>query len=154
TPVTAPGQPIEVTVHSAGRDRALWVGAFCRGRSMDLQPVLAKAGQPATARLSPAQETGGVYRITVFEARGAVENRTQLVPVAERLVYRKPAERLNLAVKPDHRQYVPGEHATCALSATNEKDQPVPAILMMAVVDKGVLNLADEKTHRSMPTQF
>src|SRR5262249_18717316 len=32
--------------------------------------------------------------------------------------------------------------------------QPAPAVLMVAVVDKSVINLADEKTFRTMPTHF
>src|SRR5262249_49183053 len=38
--------------------------------------------------------------------------------------------------------------------AANEQEQPAPAIVMIAVVDKSVLKLADEKTARSMPTHF
>src|SRR5207237_3111209 len=38
--------------------------------------------------------------------------------------------------------------------ALNEKEQPAPAILLLAVVDKSVLTMADEKTFRSMPTHY
>src|SRR5207249_11839396 len=36
----------------------------------------------------------------------------------------------------------------------DEKAQPAPAIVMVAVVDRSVLKLADEKTARSLPTHF
>src|SRR5205085_2321916 len=81
-------------------------------------------------------------------------NRSQLVPVAERLIYRPPAKRLHLTVKPEKERYVPGERVTLTCSAVNEKGQPAPAVLMVAVVDKSVLTLADEKTARAMPTHF
>src|SRR5207249_2703453 len=40
------------------------------------------------------------------------------------------------------------------LESHNEKGQPAPAILMVAVADESVLKLADEKTYRQLPTQF
>src|SRR5262249_35182213 len=80
--------------------------------------------------------------------------RPQLRPVAERLIYRMPAERLNVAIKPDRDHYVPGDSVTLALTATNEKAQPAPAILMLAVVDQSVVTMAEEETARTMPTHF
>src|SRR5262249_48364859 len=34
------------------------------------------------------------------------------------------------------------------------KGQPAPAVVLLSVVDKGVINLANEKTARNMPTHF
>lgn len=154
-PVLDAGKPFEVTVHSAKKDRMLHVGAYCRGRLMDHQSLTAKQGEAAKVQLIPAQEVGGVYRVTVFEERASNKaERPQLVPVAERLVYRKPAEKLNVAVTPERKHYVPGEKVGCVINTTDEKGKPAPALAMIAVVDKSVITLADEKTHRAMPTHF
>jgi alpha-2-macroglobulin-like protein len=153
-PVVEADQPIEVVLHSAGKDRPLRVGAYCRGRLMDHQPVEAKSGAAARVRLRPAEDVGGVYRVTVFEERGLDGDRPSLVPVAERLIYRRSAARLDLNVHFDHKQYVPGERVRGSVTAANEKGQPAPAVLMVAVVDKSLLTLADEKTHRGLPTHF
>src|SRR5207302_10893872 len=88
------------------------------------------------------------------QTQGVPPGAKQLVPVAERLVYRKPAEQLILTVKPDKKQYIPGDKVNLSLGALNEKEQPAPAILLVAVVDKSVVTLADEKTYRSMPTHY
>ena len=61
---------------------------------------------------------------------------------------------LNVAITPDRLSYVPGDKAKVQVAATDEKGEPAPAVVMIAVVDKSVLALADEKTHRSMPTHF
>ena len=45
-------------------------------------------------------------------------------------------------------------NAQPVVDATDENGKPAPSILMLAVVDKNVLTLADEKTHRVMPTHF
>jgi hypothetical protein len=150
TGVTGAKEPIQVVMHSGQRDRSLLVGAYCRGRLMDHRSVTARKGEATTVTLQPAQEVGGVYRVTVFEE---LEHQ-RLAPVAERLVYRRPAEQLILKVKPDKQPYVPGDKVKLSLAALNEKEQPAPAILLVAVVDKSVVTLADEKTFRTMPTHY
>jgi hypothetical protein len=147
-------KPIHVSVQTARQERKLLVGAYCRGRLMDHQPVTAKPGQPATVELKPVLDAGGVFRVTVFEERAGAGQRVQLVPLAERLLYRKPAEELILTAKPDKKQCAPGEKVRFSLHAVNEKEQPAPAIVMVAVVDKSVITMADEKTARTMPTHY
>ena len=57
-------------------------------------------------------------------------------------------------VTPDRSSYVPGEKVKLHVETLDEKGKPAPAVAMAAVVDKSVLTLADEKTHKAMPTQF
>jgi anti-sigma factor RsiW len=152
--VSAPGEPIRVVVHSPGADRSLLVGAYCRGRLMDHQTMTVKKGEAAAVELKPAQERGGVYRVTVFEETVADARRPSLVPRAERLVYRQPAEQLKLSVTSDRPQYIPGDAVHLTVAAASERGTPIPAILLLAVVDKSIVTLADEKTARSMPTHF
>jgi hypothetical protein len=152
--VTDPAEPISVLLRNAGTERSLLVGAYCRGRLMDHQSVTVKKGAEATVELKPAQEMGGVYRITVFEERPAAANHRELVPLAERLVYRLPAQNLKLAATTDRKQYIPGDTVKLSVTAADEKGKPAPAVVLVAVVDKSVITLADEKTARSMPTHF
>ncbi|HZT82286.1 MAG TPA: alpha-2-macroglobulin family protein, partial [Gemmataceae bacterium] len=146
--------PIRVVVRSGKADRKLFVGAYCRGRLLDHKPAEVKKGESAEIALWPAKGVGGVYRVTVFEDRAAAGASRRLVPVAERLVYRQPAEQLLLNVRPDKKVYVPGDRAKLSLSARTEQEHPAGAVLWVAVVDKSVVALADEKTARSMPTHF
>jgi hypothetical protein len=152
--VTTAQEPIRVTVQSAQRERTLLVGAYCRGRLMDHQTVTVKKGDSTAIELKPAQDAGGVYRITVFEEKAGDGKHAQLVPVAERLVYRTPPKQLLVNLKPNFKQYAPGEKATVNLTAQNEREQPAPAVVMVAVVNKSVITMADEKTARTMPTHY
>lgn len=155
TGVTGPKESIRVTIASPKTDRALLVGAYCRGRLLDHQQVKVKQGETATVELKPTVELGGVCRVTVFEEQiNAANQSSNLRPVAERLVYRTPAEGLNFTATPSKPVHVPGDRVTLKLSAIDEKEEPAPAIVTVAVVDKSVLTLADEKTYRSMPTHF
>lgn len=146
-------EPIRVVLHSPGRKRTLLVGSYCRGRLLDHRTVTARPDGPTEVVLKPAS-VGGVYRVTVFEERPGPGDRREFVPLAERLVYRRPPQRLELALHPDKKQYVPGDTVRLSVTGATEDDRPAPAIVMLAVVDKSVLTLADEKTRRSMPTHF
>jgi hypothetical protein len=145
--------PIGVVLHSA-KERTLLVGAYCRGRLLEHQTVTARAGVATRVDLRPNDVAGGVCRVTVFEERAAKDGQKQFVPVAERLTYRRPVETLNLAVKPKFKQYAPGERATVTIDATKETNQRAPSIVLLSIVDKSVVTMADEKTARTMPTHF
>ena len=148
--VVAAGQPIRVNVHTT-KPRNLMIGAYCRGRLLD--SVHLDKGQ-TEAVLKPTSGDGGVCRVTVFEETPANANRRELKPVAERLIYLQPVERLRVVLRPDRSNYVPGQPAKMTVEAFNEKDEPAAALVMLSVVDKSVLAMADEKTARTMPTHF
>src|SRR5262249_40553180 len=152
--VTGPTEPIRVSVRSIKGDRNLLVGAYCRGRLMDHKPVTVKNGGEAVVEVTPAQPGGGVYRITGFAERAAGGRRPDLTPRAERLVYRLPSERLDLTVEADRSRYLPRDPVHLKLRSSDEKGEATPAVVLVAVVDHGVISLADEKTARSMPTHF
>ncbi len=151
--VTTAREPIVALVRSARADRKLLVGAYCRGRLLDHKTITARKGEEVKVELTPAVGAGGVYRVTVFEQRGDDKQRN-FVPMAERLVYRQPAEHLFLTAKPDKRVYVPGDRVKLNFSALDEQEKPASAILLVGVVDKSVVTMADEKTRRAMPTHF
>jgi hypothetical protein len=127
------------------------VAAYCRGRLLDSARL--EPGQ-AEVMLHPPGGAGGVCRVTLFEELPTDSARQELRPLAERLIYRHPRERLDVDIRPDKRSYLPGERVHLALATTDEKERLRPALVMVAVVDKSVLTLADEKTARSMPTHF
>ncbi len=144
------GQPIKAVIHSK-KPRDLMVGLYCRGRL--LHSVQLKKGE-TEAVLSPTDGAGGVCRVTVFEETAVNGDRHELKPVAERLVYRQPAERLTVNLRPNLSSYVPAQKVQLGVETFNEKGEPAPTVVMLAVVDKSILTMADEKTYRQMPTQF
>ena len=150
------GRPIQATVHSKTK-RDLMVGLYCRGRLLQSAPLVKGDGKDETefkAELNPEAGAGGVCRVTVFEEKATAQNRRELTPVAERLIYRRPTEQLAVHIQPDQLSYVPGQRTTLQIETLNEKGAAAPAVVMLTVVDKSVLTLADEKTYRSMPTHF
>ena len=67
-----------------------------------------------------------------------------LAPVAERLIYREPAERVQLALEPDQKTYIPRQTVNLGVAAKTEKGEPAPAVVLLRVVDKSVVTLADD----------
>ena len=92
--------------------------------------------------------------MTVFEETSVNGDRRELKPAAERLVYRQPVEKLSVELRPNQSSYVPGQKVQLDVEMRNEKGEPAPAVVMLAVVDKSILTMADEKTYRQMPTHF
>jgi hypothetical protein len=147
--VIAAGAPVPVQVQRTG-EQSLLVGLYCRGRLLDSRKL--DRGQNKVT-LEPVSGAGGVCRVTVFEEVPLAEGQ-QLKPVAERLIYRHPKKRVQLTLAPDKQKYVPGEKVTLSVQASDEDGKATPALVMLGVVDKRVVTLADEKTFRSMPTHF
>lgn len=144
---------IPVVLHNPNGERQVLVGAYCRGKLLDHQTLTVPAKGSAKATLKTTPGVGGVYRITVFEKTDKAAA-TEYRPLAERLVFNRRAHRLDLTVRADRREYMPGERVKLTVETRDEKKQPVPSVLLVAVADLGNLDLADEKTFRTMPTHF
>ncbi len=83
----------------------------------------------------------GVVRLTVYDASA-----NTLPPLAERLVYRVPAEQLHLSVKGLKKIYRKGERANLEFQAADEQGRKTIAWYGAAVVDERALVPADLET--------
>jgi hypothetical protein len=150
TGVVKAGEAIPVTVRSTVK-RSFLIGAYCRGRLLDSTEII---GEEVHTELRPVSGVGGVCRITVFEILADKGSRRVLQPVAERLLYRQPAQSVQLKLKPDQRNYLPRQTVKLGIEAANDKGELTPAIVLLRVIDKSVLTRAGDKTLRSMPAHF
>jgi alpha-2-macroglobulin-like protein len=153
--VTPRGGAIRVQLQTAQGPKTLHIGAYARGILIAQQKLELEANKPVEVSLKGDEAAGGVTRVTVFEEpKGEAPGRVQLVPRAERLVFRASGEHLILNVNPDKQRYSPSDKVRLELSAFNEKEKPIPAVLMVGVVNRSVITMADNKTDRLMPTHF
>jgi hypothetical protein len=83
-----------------------------------------------------AKDTEGVLIATVWDNRGA--------PLAERLVFRKPAHALNVELKADKKSYVPGDTVKLSVKTTSD-GKPVSAVVGLTVTDEAVLELIEKR---------
>jgi hypothetical protein len=133
------------------RGRSLLVLAECRGRVVDQTRVTA-SGEGTEVVLTPVAGTRGVVRVTVCEAAQG-----RLVPLAERLVYRAPTQRLTLTAKAAGKEQTvarPGEHVAWDLRVRDEKGAPATAWLLAAVIDQKWARPPGKQAERSPPVHF
>jgi anti-sigma factor RsiW len=161
--VTKAGEPIRVRLHAVKDKRTVLVGAYIRGRSVAHEKATVTPGQPTDLVLNPGDsKLGGVTRVTVFDLPDDQDaGRTDLKPLAERLVFRTPGESLKLsytARKPGGTApagaFVPGARVDLEVVSKDETGAAKPAVLWAAVVNQSVITMADEKTERLLPTHF
>ena len=152
---TKPGDPIRLTLgHGGAKPVNVLVGAYTRGRAIAHARATLAPGRTTDVALDPGlTPLGGVVRVTVFaDADG--DGRTDLIPLAERLVFRRSKESLNLSASVGKPAFLPGEPVTLTINARTEAGTPTPAILWAAVVSRSVLSMADDKAERTLPTHF
>jgi alpha-2-macroglobulin family protein/MG2 domain-containing protein len=144
-----PREPIEFNVRASHPRLPLVAMASCRGVDVGSQAFLTKASENGNGRAAAnavaivlPDSASGVIRLTIFDYSA-----TPPRPVAERLVYRRPLARLNVAFATDRDLYGPGDSCHLGVSVSDEEGRPVEALLGLSVVDEAVL-----ETVKSSPT--
>ncbi|VTR94630.1 a-macroglobulin complement component : Uncharacterized protein OS=Cystobacter violaceus Cb vi76 GN=Q664_21445 PE=4 SV=1: A2M_N: A2M: Thiol-ester_cl: A2M_comp [Gemmata massiliana] len=152
--VTEKGGVVRVRLQTAHGPKTLHVGAYVRERLIAQQKVTLDAHQSTDVSLKGDDTAGGVTRITVFEEQRDDAGQTALLPRSERLVFRGQGQHLVLTANPDRVRYTPSGKVRLDLSATTETGAPTPAVLMVGVVNRSVITMADNKNDRLLPTHF
>lgn len=98
--------------------------------------LVLRPGQSEAVFLTPGSEVDGVLRATLFDAEGK--------PLAERLVFRKSAQQLNIEVSAPV-QTVPGEKVEVTVRTSNAKGEPVSAVVGLTVTDDAVLEMIEKR---------
>jgi hypothetical protein len=136
-----PGQePPKVVLQGSDDGQRLLLVATCRGQVVAQRHVTASR-RPRQESLQLVKGTRGVVRLTVYQAGG-----DRLTPLAERLIYRVPAERLSLSIANAKPVYRAGDAVSWKIQVRNEQGGGEPAWLLVAVVDQKVLGPADARS--------
>ncbi len=154
TPVALPA------VKAAGATLSADADVFAAARSIDLHVAATAAGTytvtlrkhqtpltsvavavdangSAAVWLTPPDWAAGVLTATVTDAAGT--------PVAERLVFRRPAHAVHVAVTPNRARSVPGGPVHLTVATTNDAGQPVSAVVGVTVTDDSVQRLLEKR---------
>jgi hypothetical protein len=122
------GRPLEFEIDSLRGGLPLVVAATCRGVLVGQQTLATSDAEPRSkVSLALTPIACGVIRLAVYEYRA---DRPRLV--AQRLVYRHPDRRLQITLRDGQRPYAPGQQMKLSLQASNEKGEPVQAMLGIA----------------------
>jgi MG2 domain len=157
TGVFGPAEMLEFNIRSSKAGLPLVVGAWCRGVMVGQVALVTKKSENGINQvaLPLPDDVSGVVRLTVFDysINPGQSNRQFPKPLAERLVYRHMDRRLNVRAIDCSEHYAPGEKVKMSLAVTNEKNEPVAAVLGVSVVDQALFALAGDHTP-TMTTQF
>ncbi len=133
-------------ISSAGGDVNVAVGAAPAGeyiislrqreKEISRQSLKLEPGKPQELALAPGQ-ADGVLVVTVWSQSGQ--------PLAERLVFRQPANALNIKVTANQEQYVPGGKAEVKVETTGGDGKPISAMVGLTVTDESVLEMLDKR---------
>ena len=137
--VVGPTQAVPLSLF-AGADQRVRVTLSARERELSTVTMSLRAGGQAALNLD-ARDAEGVLTATVFDDKGA--------PLAERLVFRKPAKQLAIELIPDRKSYVPGGQAQLTVKTTRD-GKPVSAVVGLTVTDDSVLEMI-EKREQAFP---
>ena len=118
----------EVRAIGLGNDETWTAGLFCRGQLVAQSEGTGSA--PSTVHLAAPDHIGGVLRLTLLDH--------DLQPLAERLVHRRSARRIEIEVTPSKERSAPGEHQTLDVMARDENGRPVAAVIGLTVTDRAV----------------
>jgi hypothetical protein len=140
--VFAAGSPLEFNLRSSQAGLPLIVAAYSRGLQVGEQPLVTKAGptgaNPITIPLDDS--VAGIVRLAVYDYSVSPPR-----AVAERLVYRRPARKLNVRIRPVNACCSPGKPVELSFSVANEKGEPTSAVLGVAVVDEAIWGVAGSR---------
>lgn len=116
------------------------------------QQFVKTTGTITQATMTLPQDVFGVMRITAFAIDQSLTKET-LTPLAERLVFRRPAKSLNVQLADASDRYSPGETVRFGLRVQDEKRRAAKSVLGVAVVDESALMGRDRPTP-DLLTQF
>ena len=128
-------EPIQVSVSSSPEGARTPAVVVLRKRDKELSRCEVPS-QGGVVSLQPGEEEG-VLTATLY----AVDN----TPLAERLLFRRPRYRVHLEIQGAEIPRNPGDQATLAVIAKDEKGTPVEATVGLCVTDATVASLVDRR---------
>lgn len=134
--IFAADEAVGVTLGVVPAEAAVRVAVF--QREIELAANKLKGGKSSrSVEFTVPKSVSGVLRVTAFNAEGK--------PVAERLVYRQPADVVNVEIIPDAKQYTPGGKASLKIKTTNAQGEPVAAVIGVTATDDSVLEMVEKR---------
>jgi len=144
--VIGPGKPLEFNVRATEKDLPLGAAAFC-GEVLVGQQAFVTEGASGAVSIPLDPEVSGVIRLRIYDYRSSPPK-----TVAERLVYRQPAHRLEVRVGQPERSDAAGAEAELVVSVTDENGSQAAAGLGVAVLDEDLFEAPERWA--ALPAQF
>ncbi len=130
------GEPVKLKVAST-EARKLTITLSKRETEVASLKLDMRAHAITDISLTPPESADGVLIATVWDETGQ--------PLAERLVYREPAQTLRISATLENPTYVPGDKVNLTVQTTDEKGEPVGAVVGVTVTDDSMLEMIEKR---------
>lgn len=107
-----------------------------RDKILFTEDVSLKAKQPLKIKTTVGN-ADGVMVATVYDDSDA--------PLAERLVFRMPREKMNVQITADQKEYVPGDKVVLNIKTADANGKPVSGVVGLTVTDDRVLEMIEKR---------
>ena len=140
--VCAAGKPVRMKVGTPDKTQ-LTVTISKREQVVARQTIefgaqgTAAAGKLEKIRFELPEDVDGVLVATIWNADGK--------PLAERLIFRESARAVRVEVVAEQSPYVPGGRAQLKVRTTDDKGQPISALVGLTVTDDSVLEMIERR---------
>lgn len=135
-PCYEPGEPLGFDV-SATKGGAYKLVLFQRENEVAVRKVELDEGESLGVTLAPGDTIDGVLRATLMDADDE--------PLAERLVFRRPAQQVSIEIEATPQNAVPGDKVTLKVKTTHQNGEPVSAVVGLTVTDDAVLQMIEKR---------
>ena len=134
-----PGGPIQLRVSSTHPEVTV---TLSKREKLISNTIVKRKGR---IRVRPPAEIDGVLVATVWDPDG--------IPLAERLIFRQPKRTVRVTLSANANRYSPGDQARVSVRTTDERGEPISAIVGMTVTDDSVLEMIDQREQAAnLPT--
>jgi hypothetical protein len=147
------GKPLECQVRAAVPNLPVVVAAYCGNLQIAQQLLVtttqdAKAGRSNPVTIPLPEHVGGAIRLIAYDYS---ENPPK--PLAERLVFRRTPQQLNLRITGLKERYAPGERVELRVAVTDESGKPAPAVLGVRAGDEALATVIEDRAPQ-LPADF
>lgn len=130
-------EPVKVKVAATADNGSVLLTLKKREEVVAYKKIKLKGDKLKEVSFFPSHEFDGVLTVTAWSDDDK--------PLAERLVFREPAQKLNIKVEADKKSYIPGDKVTLAVKATDESGKPAATVVGLNVTDDSILELLDNR---------
>jgi uncharacterized protein YfaS (alpha-2-macroglobulin family) len=137
--VTPGDEPVHLRVGSTS-DRTVRVTLRKREDVVATKTVSLNRGDMSDVTLAPEKNGEGVLVATAYHLKDG-----KRIPMAERLLFRRPDRNLNIELSTKRDRYTPGDEVTLTVKTTDASGDPVPAVVGLTATDESVLEMKPDR---------
>ncbi|KAJ5074214.1 macroglobulin / complement [Anaeramoeba ignava] len=130
-------EKISITISSTQKEEYI-VGVYKREKEISNKEIKFEEENSSQKIELETKENDGILRITVWK-------KTDLTPIAERIVFVHPVDEIIFEVEPDKKTYCPGDTVSLKIKSKTKSGKPIEAVCGVTVTDDSVFKMTEKR---------